>query len=129
MKNLIIKGLTTFFLAFLTISTITLPANADSDPRFFGTYCGNHEEHYTVRVWCCFGEHWFVVGEERRTLRFSITSQADYRESPRGDGLVTGKGTVIGEGRTIPFVFSGIVTARGHLQGSGLAHGFEPSTA
>lgn len=128
MKNFIKKGLTAFFLAFLTVSATTLPANAASDPRFFGTYCGNYEETYIIRyrVWF-FG--WHTVREERRTLRFSITSQADYRESPRGNGLATGKGTAIGEGRTIPFVFSGIVTERGRLRGSGLAPGFEPSTA
>lgn len=128
MKNLIIKGLTTFFLAFITVSIITLPANAASDPRFFGTYCGNYEETHIIRyrVWF-FG--WRTVREERRTLRFSVTSQADYRESPRGNGLVTGTGTAVGEGRTIPLVFSGIVTERGYLRGSGLATGFEPSTA
>lgn len=123
------KVLSTFFFAFLALILNSLPADATSDDRFFGSFCGNHEEHYTVRVWCCFGEHWFVVKEERRTLRFSVTSQSDYKESPRGDGLVSGKGTATGEGRTIPFVFSGIVTDRGRLQGSGISPGWEPSTA
>jgi hypothetical protein len=129
MKNLVIKGLIAFILAFLTISTVTLTADATSDSRFFGTYCGDHEEHYTIRVWCCFGGHWFVAREEDRILRFAITSHADYGESPRGDGLVSGKGTAVGEGRTIPFVFSGIVTERGHLRGSGIAPGWDPSNA
>ena len=129
MKNLMVKVFPAFFLAFLFIMGICSSADAIGDERFFGNYCGNHEEHYTLQVWCCFGEHWFVVGEDRRTLRFSLTAHADYRESPRGDGLVSGKGTATGEGRTIPFVFSGIVSERGRLRGSGVAPGWEPSSA
>ncbi len=127
MRNDIAKGLVIFFFILISIWAMAFQAEASSDPRFFGTYCGNHEEHYIVRV-CGWPFNW-PCWEDRRTARFSVTSRANYRESARGNGIVYGKGTVIGEGRTIPFVFSGIVTARGRLKGSGRAHGFEPSTA
>ena len=128
MKRTAIQRLTLCVIAFLSIGIIT-SAQAASDPRFFGTYCGNHSESHTVRVWCCFGGHWFVVAERRYTLNYSVNAHAYYSESARGNGLVSGKGTASGEGQTIPFVFSGIVTGRGLLQGSGIAPGWEPTSA
>lgn len=125
MRDVTAKWLTTFFLILMATGIMAFHAEAVSDPRFFGTYCGNHEEPYTV--WCCFGGHWFVTA--RGTLRFSITSHAYYREIPHGNGLVTGKGRVRGEGEDVPFVFSGVVTERGRLRGTAIEPGRDPAIA
>jgi len=84
MKDGITKWFKIYFLILIMSGVMISQAEASSDPRFFGTYCGNHEKHYTVRVWCCFGGHWFVVREERRTLRYSVTAHVDYKETQRG---------------------------------------------
>jgi hypothetical protein len=128
MNNGIVRSFKIIFLAALLVSVLPFPVGAASDSRFFGAYCGTYSETYIIRyrVWF-FG--WQTVREERRTYHFSVNAYAEYKESLRGNGLVTGKGTAVGEGQTIPFVFSGVVTERGRLRGSGIAPGREPTIA
>src|ERR1700704_2943462 len=107
-----------------TIATIVVasaPAGAASDPRWFGTYCGSHSETMTIRVRFL----GFTVSTTERTLRFNVRMQAEYSERLSGRGLVTGAGVVAGEGRSIPFVLSGAVVARGRLQGGATAAGLD----
>ena len=79
------------------------------DSRFFGTYCGTHKEKKGLS-----------------TLTFDIRAVAGYRETDHGNGLVTGHGNVSGEGRTLHFVFSGVVTEHGRLRGSAITGNMEP---
>jgi hypothetical protein len=100
------------------ICVIPMRAEAAGDPRFFGTYCGSHEE-----------THWvpgFLFIPVKITQTFSITAQIEYKESSRGHGVIAGRGRVEGEGRRIPVVFSGVVTRNGEAHGSGMAPGLEP---
>ena len=121
------RWLSLLFLSISVACITPLIAEAASDSRFFGHYCGNYEESYSVMVcgWLFPPICWY----ETRTATFSIDVEADYRESRRGNGLVTGKGTATGEGQTIPFVFSGVVIGQGQLRGSGIAPGREPTSA
>jgi hypothetical protein len=107
--------------AIATIVVASAPAGAASDPRWFGTYCGSHSETMTIRVRFL----GFTVSTTERTLRFNVRMQAEYSERLSGRGLVTGAGVVTGEGRSIPFVISGGVVARGRLQGGATAAGLD----
>jgi hypothetical protein len=105
----------------ITIVAASAPAGAASDPRWFGTYCGSHSETMTIRVRFL----GFTVSTTERTLRFNVRMQAEYSEPLSGRGLVTGAGVATGEGRTVPFVISGAVVARGRLQGGATAAGLD----
>lgn len=107
MKSVINIGAVVFYLA-----CFSLASHAASDPRFFGTYCGDYSERH--------GLH---------TYRFDVRASSDYVETAHGNGLVTGSGNISGEGRNIPFVFSGVVMARGDLRGTGIAGTMEPTLA
>jgi hypothetical protein len=115
-KTALKKGRTmkkTILIAIL-VYTMHFPvvAHAAGDSRFFGTYCGIHKEKSGLR-----------------TLTFEIRAVAGYRETDHGNGLVTGHGNITGEGRNIPFVFSGVVTARGRLSGSAITGNLEPTSS
>ena len=116
-------------LLFILIATKIMPlqAEAASDPRFFGSYSGTHTESRTVRI-CVPLLNW-PCREVSGTATFDIRAEADYRETRRGNGLVAGKGTVKTGNKYIPFVFSGVVTDRGRLRGSGIVADEEPATA
>ena len=94
------------------VASFTLICHAASDPRFFGTYCGDYSERH--------GAH---------TYTFDIKANTEYKDTAHGNGLVTGRGDISGEGNHIPFVFSGVVTAHGKLRGSGIAGNMEPTIA
>jgi len=117
--------------------------NAESDPRFFGTYCGQHREPLVIELPCGpFG--WFRC-ERTEHINLSITAQAEHWETRSDVGLVHGSGRAeitghtfpdrIAEryglrvGDTFPFVFAGRVTACGHLEGSGRSPGRESTQA
>jgi hypothetical protein len=125
MRKRISKSLCILCVGVLWLSLFKVQADAASDPRFFGKYCGTHVERYTVAVKFL----GFTLWESQRQATFSLNAQVDYRENSRGTGLVSGKGVsagrVEGEERTIPFVFAGVVTERGQVEGSGTAPGYE----
>ena len=107
--------------ALAMIAAASAQADAASDPRWFGTYCGSHSEIMTIRVRFL----GITVSTTERTLRFNVRMQAEYSERLSGRGLVTGSGVATGEGRTIPFVVSGAVVAPGRLQGGATAAGLD----
>ena len=97
-------------ILFLYILCFPVIALAAGDSRFFGTYCGSYEEKRGLR-----------------TYEFTVKATSDYRETSSGNGLVIGHGMVRGEGKNIPFVFSGAVTGRGNVRGSGILGSMEPT--
>ena len=127
MRYVAAKWFAIFFFILIATKIMPLQAEAASDPRFFGAYSGTHTEHYTVRI-CAWPFNWPCY-EESRTATFEIRAEADYRETRRGNGLVAGKGAAKRGDQSIPFVFSGVVTNRGRLRGSGIVADEEPGTA
>lgn len=90
------------------------------DARFFGTYCGSYEETEWVPG--------FLFIPFPVTYRFSVRAEIEYRENSRGNGVLGGRGRVEGEGRRVPFVFTGLVTRLGRAEGSVTAPGVDPVT-
>lgn len=121
------KWLTVFFFILIATGIMPLQAEAASDPRFFGTYSGTHTEPYTIRI-CAWPLNWPCY-EESGTATFEISAEVDYRETRRRNGLVAGKGTARRGDKTVPFVFSGVVTGKGRLRGSGILAGRMPTTS
>jgi hypothetical protein len=128
MRYVASKWFTIFFFMLIASGIMPLQAEAASDPRFFGTYSGTHTESYTVRICGAWPLNWLCY-EVSRTATFDIRAEADYRETRRGNGLVAGKGAAKTGNKNIPFVFSGVVTDRGRLRGSGIVADEEPATA
>ena len=127
MRYVAAKWFAVFFFILIATKIMPLQAEAASDPRFFGSYSGTHTESRTVRI-CVPLLNW-PCREVSGTATFDIRAEADYRETRRGNGLVAGKGTVKTGNKYIPFVFSGVVTDRGRLRGSGIVADEEPATA
>src|SRR3990172_11858314 len=98
---------------------------AASDHRFFGTYCGTYVVTVPYRV-TFLG---FTVRRGTRTFNLSVRAQAGYVETPRGQGLISGSGTVTEGGTTVPLTLSGVVTGRGNLQAAGIAPTVDPVSA
>ncbi len=115
---------------------------AESDSRFFGSYCGTHTE--VIRA--TFRILGIPVRRETFRLEFSITAQVAHQVTPRRNGLINGSGEVVLEnedipgwverrlpaeardllrpGSRLPVVFSGAVQRRGAIAGSGSAPGW-----
>lgn len=99
---------------------------APSDPRFFGTYCGDAEIRHCVKVRVTFLG--FTVDErtECKTLDLrNIRARLDHIETPRG-GLITGRATATLEGDALGLVLAGAVVRRGLMRGSATVTGLKP---
>lgn len=115
-------------MGMILLATDTL---AESDDRFFGTYCGAHSEEITVT----FRFLGMALWSDTHTLEFEANLKLDHFEPRIGDGFVMGSGTVIAT--DVPETFrdhidqdeqtavglSAAVVARGRLEGSGIVFG------
>ncbi|HEX2473944.1 MAG TPA: hypothetical protein VHK01_04330 [Lacipirellulaceae bacterium] len=119
-------GLTVLASLALSLSTGVW---AESDPRFFGQYCGTHTERVTVTVRFLGYEVW----SRSVSADFEIRANVNYSEPRVGRGLLAGTGTVgatrvpsefnefIRQGESVAITFAGGVIARGVARGSGVA--------
>lgn len=99
----------------LTIFTTSVARAAD-DPRFFGKYCGQHEERYDVPV--CIPFIPFACWRESRHLRLNVEATVNYIQTPEGDGLLTGDVNATGDGHNVNAILTGAVTGHGRAQGT-----------
>jgi hypothetical protein len=94
---------------------------AASDPRFFGTYCGEHVEEYDIPV--CIPFIPFACWRETRSVRVSIEGQLKHSINPAGQGFIQGRATASGGGKTMSAYLSGLVTGHGRAKGLGVIPG------
>ena len=114
-------------LTFILLAASTpMTATAETDPRFFGAYCGEHIERLTVT-------HSVLdipVWSETHELHFQARAQLRHEEPSRGVGFVYGSGRFVAtqvpdaltesirEGDEITFSIAAGVVARGTARGS-----------
>jgi hypothetical protein len=123
------KGISILFGCLLVLSSGHSYAAPKSDPRFFGTYCGDasFEECRTVTT-----KILGVTVDKRRvcvTVEIKdIEAKLDYTETVKG-GLVHGSGKGTHDDEEVGFVFAGAVVGHGKARGSATAAGLKPCSA
>ncbi len=105
----------------LAVFSVSSTIYAASDPRFFGTYCGEHTEEYDVPV--CIPFIPFACWRDTRSVRVSIEGQLTHIRGATGQGFVHGRATGSGDGRTLSVYLNGLVTSRGRAKGVGVIPG------
>ena len=144
MRTVTNRGLILFITIWL--AAIIAPAakvSAASDPRFFGTYCGEYRHTETFNYPCFPLFPWWIC---QTTYHVDLVFEvyADYRETNLGTGLVSGHGSAtvkshnmpaghaedygIQAGSRMPFVFGGRVDSYGEVKGSFLTPKRESTT-
>jgi hypothetical protein len=122
---LMVKSLFLIFMIFF-FSVTNIHAASASDPRFFGTYCGNASFEYCVKVKVTFLGFTVSRRTVRRTVDIdNIRASLDYVETVKG-GLVDGAGTGLLDGEQLAFAIAGVVTDLGKMKGSATVAGFDP---
>lgn len=102
------------FVFIALLHTSSLFAASNSDPRFFGVYCGEHEVCKKVKVKIL----GFGVGSKTVCKDVeNIILRLDYTETTKG-GLVHGSGTAKVDGDELHLVISGVVVNQGVFRGS-----------
>jgi hypothetical protein len=100
------------FIALLY--TPSLFAASNSDPRFFGVYCGEHKACREVKVGA------FGYTAYSKTVCKDVENiilRLDYTETAKG-GLVHGSGTAKVDGDELHLVIAGVVVSQGVFRGS-----------
>jgi hypothetical protein len=114
-----------FFFGFQTLLSY-----AATDPRFFGTYCGEANITQRVRYRVCawpFG--WPCITRTKdvtlslRNIRVSV----GYKEPRENVGVIEGSGTARVKGKNVVFRFAGVVSGYGIAKGSVAGNYFGPS--
>ncbi len=105
-------------ILLLMVLSASSTLNAASDPRFFGTYCGEHVEEYDVPV--CIPFIPFACWRETRSVRVSIQGQLTHVQGTAGQGFIHGRATATGAGRTLSIYLNGLVTGHGRAKGLGV---------
>lgn len=110
----IARGLTALLIAF----AVHAQAASFSDPRFFGTYCG--ESRFTK----CFKYKVYFLGikvgsgTRCETINLqSVKAKVNHSPTPKG-GLISGAGSATVDGTKVGFVLAGAVLGQGFARGS-----------
>jgi hypothetical protein len=113
-----------FFLGFQTPLS-----HAATDPRFFGTYCGETSIRECVRYRVCFFLGWPCVTRTRcetldiRNIKINVT----HKEPKENVGLIEGNGTAKVDGKNLVFNFGATVSGYGIARGSVAGNYFDPN--
>lgn len=119
------------FICFMLICICVWAASkgytaVSSDPRFFGTYCGNAAVEHCVKVKVKF----FGITVDTRTVCKTINltgirTKLNYTETAKG-GIVHGTGSAMHDDDKLNFVIAGVVERRGKVKGSATVAGLDP---
>lgn len=104
-------------------------SDAATDPRFFGSYCGETSIKECVRYKVCFFLGWPCITRTRcETLDIkNIKVTVKYKEAIVNMGLIEGSGTAKINGKNLIFNFGGTVTGYGVARGSVAGNYFDPN--
>lgn len=103
-----------------------LSAENTSDPRFFGTYCGDASVEHCATVKVKFLGITVDTRTVCRTVDIEgIKARLDYRETVKG-GIVNGAGEATVKGDEMAFVIAGVVVRHGKMKGSATVAGMDP---
>lgn len=144
MRTVTNRGLILFITVWLVaVMAPVAKVSAASDPRFFGTYCGEYR-HTDTFNYPCFPLFPWLMCQTTYHVDLAFEVHSDYRETLLGTGLVNGHGSAtvkshnlpagraeeygVQVGSRMPFVFGGRVDSYGELEGSVLTPGREPTT-
>ena len=103
-----------------------LRAAAPSDPRFFGTYCGDATVEHCAKVKIKIAG---ITVDTRTVCKDinlnNIRTELNYVETVKG-GMLNGYGEATVNDNEVAFVIAGVVVRRGKMKGSATVAGMDP---
>ena len=107
-------------------SAVNGHAATTSDPRFFGTYCGDAAVEHCVTVKVKFLGITIDTRTVCKTINLTdIRTKLNYTETAKG-GIVEGSGSAMHDDDKLNFAIAGVIEHRGKVKGSATVAGLDP---